>query len=208
MTTPDEEDMDVVMAAADAEQERRSKRAREADDDLWQYMEDVVPSWRKPPEELQRDAVLSEDGVYRYRLTRRWAEGTRCVFVMLNPSTADALVDDATIRRCIAYAKAWGHGCLDVVNLFALRSTKPDVLYKHPEPIGEGNDRHLITVAGAAACIVVAWGAHGGHLDRDKVVLDLLRKHGAVPPMALGFTNDGKPKHPLYLRADLKPVPV
>lgn len=157
---------------------------------------------------IHRDAVLSEDGAYRYRLTHRWADGTRCVFVMLNPSKADALVDDATIRRCVGYARAWGHGALDVVNLFALRSTDPTALYMHPDPIGPDNDRYILTAVRDAAHAIVAWGAHGGHFDRDKAVLDMIRANTPVPPMALAFTYGGKPKHPLRLRADLKPVPV
>lgn len=181
----------------------------DVDGDVWQFLDNVVPRWRRlEPVEEQSSAVLSEDGAYRYRLSRVWAEGSRCTFIMLNPSTADAQIDDATIRRCIGYAKTWGHGALDVVNLFALRSTDPEGLYGHADPIGPENDQHLIDVARAATTIVVAWGAHGGHLGRDVAVLDLLRRYASVAPMALAFTADGKPRHPLYLRADLQPVPV
>ncbi|TMF61888.1 MAG: DUF1643 domain-containing protein, partial [Chloroflexi bacterium] len=69
-----------------------------------------------------RGATFSADRRYRYRLWRRW-DGARPVvaFVMLNPSTADARRDDPTIRRCIGFAKSWGFGGVEVVNLFAYR---------------------------------------------------------------------------------------
>ena len=75
---------------------------------------------------LERNAVISACGRYRYLLTRRVGPGTRAVtFIMLNPSTADATRDDPTIRRCIGFARSWGIGGVDVVNLFAFRATEP-----------------------------------------------------------------------------------
>ncbi|WP_131822315.1 DUF1643 domain-containing protein, partial [Mycobacteroides chelonae] len=61
-------------------------------------------------------AVISADGLYRYELHRSWRAGPVVEFIMLNPSTADAEVDDATIRRCIGFAKQWGYGALVVRN--------------------------------------------------------------------------------------------
>jgi hypothetical protein len=88
-------------------------------------------------------AVLSDCGTYRYRLGRRWAEGPVDVWIMLNPSTADATVDDRTIRRCMEFSRRWGAGALVVGNLFALRATDPAELVRHPDPIGPDNDEHL-----------------------------------------------------------------
>jgi hypothetical protein len=69
-------------------------------------------------------AEVSADGVYRYRLSRWWTEGiTGVTWIMLNPSTASADVDDATIRKCQKFARAWGYGGISVFNIFALRST-------------------------------------------------------------------------------------
>ena len=88
-------------------------------------------------------AEFSEDGRYRYYLTRRW---DKCrypiIFALLNPSTATAETDDPTIRRCIGYARKWGYGGLIVVNLFALRSPNPETLYTLDDPVGPENKEY------------------------------------------------------------------
>lgn len=152
-------------------------------------------------------AVMSADQQYRYRLTRDIAlstKGTVC-FVMLNPSTADAVENDPTIRRCIGYAQLWRHN-LEVVNLFALRSTDLDALYGCSEAvaIGPENDRHIIEAAQAADLVVCAWGIHGVLHSRGRRVIELLRAAGVIPT-ALGLTKDGHPKHPLYLPKTAEP---
>jgi hypothetical protein len=145
-------------------------------------------------------------GEHRYSLSRRWGDGWRALFIMLNPSTADAQVNDPTIRRCIGFARSWGAGALDVANLFALRSTDPEALLDHPEPVGEKNDEFIVDLAARAGVTVCAWGSHKAVRRRAPVVLELLRDAGHRP-MCLRVTKDGHPSHPLYLPADLRPIP-
>lgn len=147
--------------------------------------------------------ALFDDGrTYRYRLWRTWDTAKPTVaFIMLNPSTADELTDDRTIRKCIGYAQAWGYGTLVVGNLFALRATDPEELYGHPDPVGVENDDHLVDIADAADQVIAAWGHHGGYQDRGRAVYDLLD----CDLDALGTTQDGHPRHPLYLPADREP---
>lgn len=146
-------------------------------------------------------AVLSECGRYRYRLERRWGRGSAALFVMLNPSTADANVDDRTIRRCIGYAHRWGYPALSVVNLYAYRATDPRELWKAPDPIGPENNRHLIEAAAEAGVVVAAWGVHAQSQRVDEV----LTLPGLSRATALALSRDGHPRHPLYLRGDLTP---
>src|SRR5688572_12745487 len=95
-----------------------------------------------PRDRVMRTAILSEDQKYRYLLGRRWQEGIGSVtFVMLNPSTADHVVDDRTIKRCMDFARSWGHSGLEVVNLYAFRATDPDELGKQADPVGPLNDK-------------------------------------------------------------------
>lgn len=148
----------------------------------------------------QAGATFGPDRVYRYRLWRRWADGPTVCWVMLNPSTADEATLDPTIRRCVGFSRAWGYGALEVVNLFALRSTDPAGLYDHPAPIGPDNDRHIAEADQACDLTVCAWGVHGELAGRGADVLEMLGR-----PMALRLTKDGHPNHPLYLPADLQP---
>lgn len=158
---------------------------------------------------MSASAILSPDGAYRYRLTRSatvegvatCTRGTVC-WVMLNPSTADAEVDDPTIRKCTAFTRSWGYASLVVVNLFALRSTDPSALRSYAQAIGHGNDAYIIGAAMEADLTVCAWGTKGGHLGRDAHVLRML---ATVPLHALDITKDGHPKHPLYVRGDTLP---
>ena len=122
-------------------------------------------------------------------------------WVMLNPSTADADTDDPTIRRCVGFAQTWGFGAIVVVNLFALRSTDPQRLRTHPDPIGPENDRFIWQATESSLLSVAAWGNHGS-LRGDEVAAMIPRLQ------VLKMTGGGQPAHPLYLRRDLKPVPM
>ena len=112
----------------------------------------------KALETLLRRAVLSECGSYRYALTREWADGKCVAWLMLNPSTADADIDDPTIRRCIGFARQWGYGRLVVVNLFALRATDPRVLVRNADPVGSKNDFYIAKAMKEAQEVICAWG--------------------------------------------------
>ena len=148
-------------------------------------------------------AILSPCERYRYRLTRT-LEGTGgpLLLIGLNPSTADATQDDPTIRRCIDFARRWGHSELVVANLFAFRATRPKDLKNAPEPIGAETDRILLNEAKRASRILVAWGVHGPYKSRDQEVLSLLAPFALS---CLGTTKAGQPRHPLYIRADTLP---
>lgn len=155
---------------------------------------------------MQRTALLSPCGKYRYRLGRRWADGDALLFVMLNPSTADADVDDATIRRCVRFAQAHSFGALEVVNLYAFRATQPKDLKLAGYPVGPENDAHTAAAAGDCAAICVAWGANVAGLERPQIVLPLLRGAGK-PIHCLRITRSGHPQHPLMLASTCRLQP-
>ena len=156
--------------------------------------------------ELANGATFSRDGRYRYHLWRsaqRQGAGS-VAFIMLNPSTADEKNDDPTVRRCIAYAKAWGYQRLDVVNLFALRATDPKALTKVEDPVGPKNDEIIERTMNDASLVVAAWGVHGALHGRDDDVIRM-----GVPTSKfhyLRFTKGKHPAHPLYLPSTLKPI--
>ena len=125
------------------------------------------------------------------------------MFIGLNPSTADENVDDPTIRRIIGFASGFGYGGVYMTNLFAYRATKPDDMIACDRPIGEDNDDWLKHYAEMCPTIFCAWGAHGGHISRDRQVVDILPTDKL---WCLGKTKHGQPRHPLYLKRDTQPV--
>jgi hypothetical protein len=151
---------------------------------------------------VKRSAVLSDDDRYRYKLVRRWASGRGFVtFLMLNPSTADALKDDATIRRCIGFAKLWGYPALHVINLYALRSTDPKGLWKVEDPVGPKNDAWLAMYAKFTHereyPLVAAWG-NNAHPQRVEDAYTVMFPH-TNHIQCLGVTGKDMPLHPLRL---------
>lgn len=147
---------------------------------------------------MNTGAIFDSTGVYRYSLWRGWDDrAARIGVVLLNPSRADAVVDDPTIRRCIGFARTWGYGSLEVMNLFAYRSSSPQELTQVADPVGADNDGYLADLAHRVDCILLAWGNWGRLGDRDRIVLQLLGDR--KPLYCLGCTKSGQPRHPLYL---------
>ena len=156
--------------------------------------------------EVQRWAHLSRDGEHRLVLGRRWAEGPLVAFIGLNPSTADADVDDATVRRCMGFARTWGFGGLLIANLFTFRTPDPRLLAASRRPLTLGADNALRDVCDAAILVIEAWGAHAMAADRTAHVREIL--DGRAPRAVIGLTKDGAPRHPLYAPADAAPLLV
>lgn len=148
-------------------------------------------------------AVLSPCGLYRYRLERTVAmEGPVYAFFGVNPSTADASVDDATVRKWIGFTKLWGGSRFIVGNVFAYRATDVRTLAGIDRPAGQENVAHLFDIMRDADILVPCWG------NSDKVPKELRGEFSAVllrilesgkPAMHFGLTKSGDPKHPLML---------
>jgi hypothetical protein len=149
-----------------------------------------------------RAAQISACGRYRYTLRRAWMGGSAVVWLLLNPSTADASLDDPTVRRMRAFSMAWGYGSMRVVNLFALRSPHPCELTaaarRGIDPVGPGNDAWIEREAEGGELVVAGWGVHGlKSPERVRAVLRLLQD---LPVWCLGVTSEGAPRHPLYVK--------
>lgn len=178
-------------------------------------------------------AEISLCGQFRTRLTRRWGDASRMIFVMLNPSTADAVRDDPTIRRCIGFARREGLGGIAVINLFTRRTPSPKALVASDDPKGPDADSAITQTVERAKgpreaarwgekpdVIVCAWGAppagpawwRAMHHDQvERVYAEAHDMHKRL--FSLGTTAGGHPRHPLYLPADaplveIKPRPL
>lgn len=174
---------------------------------------------------MNRETTFSPCRKYRYTLWRDWSKqlrqpgmfftedphldyhlGTKDTFalwVLLNPSTADATKDDPTIRRVIDFSKRWGFGACCVVNIFAFRATDPAEMKQQKEPVGKDNDLTILNLAKEAGMIIAGWGNHGTHQKRSAYVSQFL-----VPQQmkCLGTTDTNQPFHPLYIPADKQPI--
>lgn len=151
---------------------------------------------------IERYARISECGRYRYALGRVWGDGDALCFVMLNPSTADATIDDPTIRRCMGFARREGYGGISVLNLYALRATDPKVMLAASDAIGPQNDAYLRLALAEQTRrgnpVIAAWGVHA-HPSRASAVMSLVP---GADWRCLGTTKDGSPRHPLYVKGD------
>lgn len=146
-------------------------------------------------------AAFSDCGLYRYRLWRAWDPGPRMLWVMLNPSTADASADDPTIRKCVGFAKRNRFPGIEVVNLFAWRATDPRELRNAADPTGPENDAAILTAVDCAAAVFFAWGDFQWPQARTRAlaVADMIRLRSPKTPMCFGYTGTREPRHPLML---------
>lgn len=163
-------------------------------------------------------AVFSSCGTFRLRLDRviDMLGGPTVGFCLHNPSTAGVEIEDPTSRRGIGYATAWHASRLIYVNPWAGCATKPAALWSMADPVGPDCDRHILEAAAACAAsggfMVAAWGrvSPPGRMReaaaaRLRDVEALIRSTGCSV-RALGVNLDGSPKHPLYVRADARPL--
>ncbi len=146
-----------------------------------------------------RGAILSPCGKYRYKLWRIWDEDRPMVtFIGLNPSRADDMQDDRTLKRCMVFADSWGFGGLYMMNLFAWRTPYSDELLRVSAPVGPETDKYLAEAIGQSEKIVLCYGTKGCWRGRDQEVLKMLTS----PAYCLRLTKNGFPEHPLYVKGN------
>lgn len=151
---------------------------------------------------LERTAIFDVTGQYRYQLGRRWrSHGPTVVFIMLNPSRADAICDDPTLRACMQFAQRWEYAALTVVNLFGYRTPYPNELKRVIDPVGPDNDHYVMEAVGRAQRVVLAWGNGGALQRRDRTILNSLKSYQAKLSY-LRLNRSGQPCHPLYVKRD------
>ncbi len=158
---------------------------------------------------MDKMALMSTCRSWRYVLWRIWAEGRVLAVIGLNPSTANETNDDPTIRRCIGFAERLGYDGLVMLNLFSYRATDPEEMMAAEDPVGprtKNTFEHVFTdMFSEVPAVLCAWGAKGTHMNQDIEVMSWLTDWHVVP-MCLGITENGSPKHPLYLSYDTNPV--
>jgi hypothetical protein len=148
-------------------------------------------------------AIISDCGLYRYRLERQGGGPGRTAVIMVNPSTADAEQDDPTIRKLKGFGERNDWGTIIVGNLFAYRATDVRKLSTCLDPTGPLNDEHLLAMIHQADRVIVAWGPSSKLpkplRNRFRTIVDMAG-FAMRPLYSIGApAQDGHPKHPLML---------
>lgn len=163
---------------------------------------------------IYRSAQVSSCRNYRYQLSRWWGPGKRVAWLMYNPSTADCFEDDATIRKCVGFSREWGFDGLEVINLFAYRSTDPAALRNITDPVGPDFAVYVAAVVNSTEQLICAWGCESelrkmrklGH--NRPIILQAIRScRPNFPLYCLGKSKSGNPYHPLMLAYSTQRVP-
>lgn len=154
-------------------------------------------------DQIERWAELSLCETWRYVLGRRWGpdQDNHLIFVMVNPSKADATIDDPTVRKCMGFARVYGYAGIRVLNLFSYRETYVEEVAKQPEARlnGPGTEKWWHATVTPSSHVIVAWGSHAPLKKQiQKRVIDI--QHW-LPKQTycLGTNADGSPSHPLML---------
>lgn len=163
---------------------------------------------------MNTGATFSADRLHRYTLWRTWSTAPHLTLVLMNPSTADEISNDATVERGQRRAQAGilgEFGGVKVVNVFAWRelnsSKLPRLIAAGTDIIGPENDQAIMDACLGAGMVICGWGKLGHNLlGRGPLVKLMLHRLG-VKMHTFKVNADGSPKHPLYVGYDVMPVP-
>ena len=160
---------------------------------------------RKVINDFKSTAVFSSCFDYRYSITQVWNDsGKKLLYILLNPSKATEEISDPTLTRCQNRAHRLGYTQFKVCNLFAFRSTNPNLLKSTSDIIGFHNDEILRKSIRWADSIISSWGSLGTIRERNLAVKKILKDSGK-PVYHLGLTKNQQPKHLLYISFDVHP---
>lgn len=155
---------------------------------------------------VRGDAEFSGDGRHRI-LMRRWLGEAfpkrYLLFIGMNPSTADATVNDPTCAREWTFARREGFDAMIKANVGDYRATHPKMLLEPGVVASSPANLPAIRAAAAGADKVVL--CHGklnkALVPAGAALVEAMREDG-IDLWCFGVNGDGSPKHPLYLRAD------
>jgi len=152
---------------------------------------------------ITKTASFSSCARYRYSLFRGWHENSgQVLFIGLNPSIADEKIDDPTTRRCVKFARSWGYGSMEIVNLFSYRTSDPKNLIHQPDPIGPKNDSWIKKANSRSDITIACWGSLMSAQKRATQIANMINTL-----YCLRINKNQSPAHPLYLRLNLRPFP-
>lgn len=147
-------------------------------------------------------AILSPCEFHRYRLDRLLGDGPSVALIGVNPATADARINDQTIRKDMGFARLHGWGRIIKANKFSYRAKDVRELARCAEPNGPEADAYLRAILAEADQVVACWGPLSKLprplRQRWLAVLAMAREAGK-PLWCFGTAQDGQPRHTLML---------
>ena len=148
-------------------------------------------------------AVFDHTKKHRILLWRLWDEKPRVLFIGLNPSTANELIDDPTVRRLASFAQSWAYGGFYLCNVFSYCTAHPEELSSARRPTPKAthpaNQGAILMAEKLTALSVLMWG--DGILKVENgwsFAADVANLAGPTV-LCFGKTKKGNPVHPLYL---------
>ncbi|MDW9481896.1 DUF1643 domain-containing protein [Sinorhizobium meliloti] len=160
---------------------------------------------------IRAGATFSDCGRYRPLLWRDWDGAPNpghVLWIGMNPSTADGDVDDPTVRRECDFTAAWGYGIYRKCNVMDFRATQPKALLQPGiSPRSDINLSIIVEQARSAQLVILAFGSLHRKLSSFGTDVVAALETENIDATCLGFTANGSPRHPLYLRKDAERVP-
>lgn len=153
---------------------------------------------------LERDVVHTEETGLMVRMFGQAAapKELTVAFFGINPSTADAMLDDATVRKWNGFCARLPATRFIVGNVFSYRSTDPKALARTPFPQGPQHYTYQKRIIDQADILVPCWGGRSKVPKRLQPYIDQLLAslhRSGKPVMHFGLTDGGDPLHPLFL---------
>ena len=138
------------------------------------------------------------------------------MFIGLNPSQANSVINDKTLTRIINFSSRWNYKNIYVINLFGLISKSPSQLLKNKDPVGRNNDLIILKVLefwreNINCDLWLGWGDKEKLYKRDRIVLKIIKvikdlskleskeNNYSRRVLSLGVCKKGSPRHPLYM---------
>lgn len=149
-------------------------------------------------------AVFDHTNRYRFLLWRLWDERPRVLFVGLNPSTANELSDDPTVRRLMRFAESWDYGGFYLCNVFGYCTAYPEELFSS-QALHKANKPAILMANSLTVASVAMWGDGIEKVENGRSIAEHI-KELVAPSFCFGLTQKGNPKHPLYLPNDAELV--
>lgn len=146
---------------------------------------------------------------HRLELWRIWGDPKPFVlWIGMNPSTAEADVDDNTVRIEQRFSREWGFAAYCKTNVMSYRVTNPaGLLQPGVNPADQRNLDIILGLAQQAGTVVLTIGSLPPRLrPYGETVVRVLANAG-IQMKCLGVTADGSPRHVRGLPARAEPQP-